>query len=172
MRLGPRGAPTLFTLALLACGGDGSNEPEPPFPDAAGVYELSGSFDDIPVSEASFEGTLELTQASQASGDLEGSATILAEIGSEIFAVSDDDLADANVSPSGVISFTMADPSGSWTFSGTLSDNTITDGRHTLSAGDQSFSGDWQATRTSGATALEAVARPVSLAEMMRRLTP
>ena len=55
----------LLTSALIAaCGGSDANEPEDPFPDAGGVYEISGGFDGTPTSVGSFEGTLELTQGS------------------------------------------------------------------------------------------------------------
>jgi hypothetical protein len=119
----------LLPLALLtACGGD-SNEPEDPFPDAAGVYQVSGGFDDIPSNVGSFQGTLELTQASRSSGTLQGSAAILATLEGDVFNLSDPALANANVSPSGVLSFTMAGAGATWTFSGTLSGTTITTGR-------------------------------------------
>ena len=110
----------------------------------AGVYEIEGTFDDLPAIEASFEGTLELTQASQESGTLEGSIAILATLGDEIFNVSDDALASARVSPSGVISFTAGNGLATWTFTGTASGTSIIDGRHTLSDGDESVSGPWR----------------------------
>jgi hypothetical protein len=140
----------VLLLALLtACGGD-SNEPEDPFPDAAGVYQVSGGFDDIPSNVGSFQGTLELTQASRSSGTLQGSAAILATLEGDVFNLSDPGLANANVSPPGVLSFTMVEAGATWTFSGTLSGTTITTGRHTLSDGVQSFSGNWQGNRSSG----------------------
>jgi hypothetical protein len=111
----------LLPLALLtACGGD-SNEPEDPFPDAAGVYQVSGGFDDIPSNVGSFQGTLELTQASRSSGTLQGSAALLATLDGDVFNLSDPALANANVSPSGVLTFTMDGGGATWTFSGTLS---------------------------------------------------
>jgi hypothetical protein len=172
MRFAPHGVFYLLAVALVAnCGGD-SNEPEDPFPDAAGVYEISGGFDGIPSSDASFTGTLELTQASRASGALGGSAAILAEISGEVSNITDDALSSANVSPSGVITFTATDPSGTWTFTGTLSGNTISQGRHTISSGDVSISGSWQGTRTAGAAiAGTSVGRSRSLSEMVRGLT-
>src|SRR5687767_9039786 len=134
MRLALRGAPYLLALAfIVACGGD-SNEPEDPFPDAAGVYEASGGFDGIPSADGSFEGTLDLTQASRQSGTLEGSAAFLAEIDGEIFNLADE-VGSATVSPSGVIVFTLGEPGATWTFTGTLSGNNIGQGRHTLSSG-------------------------------------
>ena len=150
MRLALSGV--LLTLALLpACGGGDSNEPEDPFPDAAGVYQVTGGFDDLPSNVGSFTGTLEITQASRSSGTLGGSAAILATIDGQVFNISDPALDDANVSPSGVVSFTIVQ-GGTWTFSGTLAGNSITTGRHTLSAGGESFSGNWQANRTTGAS--------------------
>ena len=162
----------LLTSALIAaCGGSDANEPEDPFPDAGGVYEISGGFDGIPTSVGSFEGTLELTQASRSSGTLQGTAAILATIDGSVFNIADDALANANVSPGGVLSFTMADNSGTWTFSGTLSGNSIGQGRHTLSAGGESLSGNWQGTRSAGsAVAAARVAPRLSLEAMGARL--
>ncbi len=130
-------------LLVFGCGKDGGNEPEDPFPDVEGVYEIEGTFDDLPSSEASFEGTLELTQASQESGALGGSIAVLATIGDDIFNVSDEALSSATVSPTGVVAFTASGGAATWTFSGTVDGNSVTDGRHTLSDGSQSISGDW-----------------------------
>jgi hypothetical protein len=140
MRFAPGGV--LLTLFLSACGGD-SNDPGEPFPDVEGVYALEGTFDDLSPSEGSFEGTLELTQASQESGALGGSMTILATLGDDIFNVAYEELSDASISPSGTISFTADDGIATWTFSGTASGSSIINGRHTLSDGSQSMSGAW-----------------------------
>jgi hypothetical protein len=161
----------LLALSLLpACGGD-STEPEEPFPDAAGVYQVSGGFDGIPSSVGSFSGTLEITQATRSSGTLQGSAAILATIDDNVFNINDPVLSGANVSPAGVLSFTMADNSGTWTFTGTLSGNTITAGRHTLSAGGESLSGNWQGSRAATARASAGVAeRSISLVSLGARI--
>ena len=42
----------LLTIGLLGCGGD-SSDPDEPFPDVAGVYEVEGTFDDLPANDAS-----------------------------------------------------------------------------------------------------------------------
>jgi hypothetical protein len=140
----------LLPLALLAtaCGGGDSNEPEDPFPDAAGAYQITGGFDDLPLNVGSFQGTLELTQASRSSGALQGSVAILATIDGDVINISDPTLDGANVSPSGVLSFTIVQ-NGTWTFSGSLSGNSISSGRHTLSVGGDNLSGNWQGTRAS-----------------------
>jgi hypothetical protein len=172
MRLALSGV--LLALAVLpACGGGDSTEPEDPFPDAAGVYQVSGGFDGIPSNVGSFSGTLEITQASRSSGTLQGSAAILATIDGNVFNLNDPVLDGANVSPAGVLSFTMADNSGTWTFTGTLSGNTITGGRHTLSGGTESISGNWQGSRTAAASAMVAggtPARPQASIGLMARL--
>jgi hypothetical protein len=162
----------LFSCALLtACGGGDANEPEDPFPDAAGVYEMSGGFDGIPTSVGSFEGTLELTQASRSSGTLQGSASILATLDGDVFNLADDILANANVSPSGVLTFTMGNASATWAFSGTLSGTSLTQGRHTLSDGIQTLSGNWQGSRAAGSASADGVAAPgLSLAGLASRL--
>jgi hypothetical protein len=164
----------LLTCAfLMACGGGDANEPEDPFPDAAGVYEISGGFDDLPTSIGSFEGTLELTQATRASGALQGSAAILATLDGDVFNLNDASLTSANVSPSGVITFTMGDNSTTWTFSGTLSGASIGQGRHTLSGGGESLSGNWQGTLSAGSAAAAGIAaRSLSLEALRIRLMP
>jgi hypothetical protein len=94
----------------------------------------------------------------------------VAEIGGNVINFADD-VGSASGSPSGVIAFTLADASGTWTFSGTLSGNTISQGRHTISAGGDSFSGNWQGTRaTATRIAAKLFARSTSLAEMVRGL--
>jgi hypothetical protein len=162
----------LLTIALLGCGGGDSNEPEDPFPDVEGLYQVSGTFDDLPANQAFFDGTLTLTQASQETGDLQGSLSLLVTIDDDIFNIVDTELTPASVSPSGVIAFTAADPSGTWTFSGTASGTLITDGRHTLSAGSDNFSGPWQADATSSirASVKRGTPRPSSFGEAMERL--
>ena len=154
----------LVSLLAFGCGGDGGNDPDDPFPDVAGRYQIEGTFDDLPTSEASFEGTLELTQASQESGDLEGSISVLVTIGGEDIDIRDNDLSPATVSPTGEISFMAADPGGTWTFTGTHTGSGITDGRHTLSDGTRSFSGPWTGDQTS------AVARPAAAASRAQDL--
>jgi len=162
----------VFAMALLGCGGGDGNEPEDPFPDVEGVYEVSGSFDDVPASEAFFDGTLTLTQASPEAGDLEGSLSVLATIGDDVFNVVDNALAAASVSPTGVIAFTAADPTGTWTFSGTVSGTSIIEGRHTLSDGSISVSGPWLADRASSTqtSAKRAAPRRSSFSETAEQL--
>lgn len=158
----------LLVLFVSGCGGDDGNEPEDPFPDVEGVYEVEGTFDDLPSSEASFEGTLELTQASRESGDLEGSISVLATIGDEIFNVSDEELSAATVSPSGVIAFTAGAAAATWTFSGTVSGNSIANGRHTLSDGEQSISGPWSGDVAGSSAEIRMV--PDRTGDLLRRL--
>jgi hypothetical protein len=133
----------LVTLLLSACGGDDSTGPDDPFPDVEGVYAIEGSFDHLPSSQASFEGTLELTQPSRESGELEGSISIIVTVGDATFPRSDDALSSATVSPSGEISFTAGEGESTWTFSGTVSGSSIIDGRHTLTDGTSDVTGPW-----------------------------
>ena len=165
---GPAGL--LVLTLLLGCGGD-SNEPEAPFPDVSGVYEVTGGFDGIASADGSFSGTLELTQASRESGALTGSAAILVDLDGDVFNISDEGLTGATVSPSGVVSFTLGGGGATWTFTGTASGSTIGQGRHTLS-GDGTISGNWQAARATGnRPAIRAGVRPASAAEVLGRLT-
>lgn len=166
MRLALGGA--LLVLLVYGCGGDGGNQPEDPFPDVSGIYEIEGTFDDLPGSEASFEGTLELTQGSRESGTLEGSISVLATIGDDIFNVSDETLSSATVSPSGVIAFTAGDATATWTFSGTASGSSITNGRHTLSDGEQTISGPWRGDVAGSIAEIQMV--PNRTGELLRRL--
>lgn len=138
-------AGVLLTAALLSCGDDDSNEPEDPFPNVAGIYAVEGTFD---ATLGDFEGTLELTQASQESGDLEGSLSVVVTLGDFDFNVDDDALSSASVSPTGAIAFTAEDEGVIWTFTGTASGSSINSGRHTVSDGEQSFSGPWEGERT------------------------
>jgi hypothetical protein len=162
----------LTTLAVLGCGGDDSNDPGDPFPDANGAYEVTGSFDELPSTTASFTGTVTLTHASQQSGTLGGSAALLAEIDGNIYNLTDETLTSATVSPSGVIAFTLGSSGATWTFSGTLSGNNIAQGRHTMSSGETSYSGSWQGTRATGASlARKPTGRSATLDEVMRKLT-
>jgi hypothetical protein len=140
---------TILLVGVVACGGD-SNDPDDPFPDASGEYQMTGGFDGIPTSVASFEGTLDLSQASQQSGDLEGAASITAVVQGDVFAGTDEDVSPASVSANGEIAFTMVDAELSWAFTGTLSGSNITNGRHTLTDGSSSISGGWSASRVSG----------------------
>jgi hypothetical protein len=162
----------LLTIALLGCGGGDSNDPGDFFPDVEGVYEVSGTLDDLPANQAFFDGTLTLTQASHETGDLEGSLSVVVTIADDIFNITDNELTPASVSPSGVIAFTAADPSGTWSFSGTAAGSSIIDGRHTLSDGTRSLSGPWQANRTSSVRAglKRAAARSSSFGEVAARL--
>ncbi len=172
MPLARHGASGLLATALLlsSCGGD-STDPDEPFPDASGVYQVSGAFDELPSSQAFFNGTLELTQASQESGALHGSAAFLVDLSGDIFNVADDNLLGANVSPSGVVSFTMAGASTTWTFSGTLSGDNIAQGRHTLAgSGLDNISGIWQGTRSTASLVGRPTTGYVSLDELRSRL--
>lgn len=166
MRLALRGAP--LALALLGCGGGDGNDPGDLFPAVAGTYQVDGTFDDLPPEDAHFEGTLTLTQATTETGDLEGSLSLLVTIGTDIFSISDDALVPASVSTSGVVAFTLADPSGTWTFSGTAAGTSITDGRHTLSDGTNTLSGSWQANPA--ATVRVARAAPADFRDLLHRL--
>jgi hypothetical protein len=147
-----RGGMIFLALVVVGCGGD-SSAPSPAFPDAAGVYNVSGDFDGTPSEEASFTGTVTLTQASRDQGALGGSASMTAKFGSDAATASDDALDQASVSTAGAITFTLVDPSGSWTFTGTLAGNSITGGRHTLDVpGTGTISGNWTASRTTSST--------------------
>lgn len=140
-----RVASCLMLLALFACGGDGTS-PDHPYPDANGAYGLEGGFDGLTRSEASFIGSADINQSSQDTGTLTGTATFSLTMGASLTNASDVPLLEASVTPSGVVSFRLETSSSTWTFSGTLSNDRIT-GRHTLTDGSFTASGDWTGTR-------------------------
>ena len=160
----------LATLALGACGD--SSGPKDAFPDAEGVYEVTGTFDGIASSDAHFSGTLTLSQPTRAAGTLGGSAAYTATIGARTYDLSDDSLSGAFVSSDGAVTYTMGEASATWTFTGRLSGSSIMDGRHTLSEGSGSVSGDWSAIRaTTASRALPAMRpAPKALTALARRL--
>jgi hypothetical protein len=144
-----RGVTLLLAVVALGCGGD-SGGPSTTFPNAAGNYNITGGFDGFTASQASFTGTVTLTQASQTQGTLGGSMTVTATFGGDDLTGSDGSLEQASVATNGAITFTMTDPNGTWTFDGTLSGSSITQGRHSLNApGTGTISGSWSGTRTS-----------------------
>ena len=148
-----RAAVILLCLsALYSCGGGDSVAPPEPFPDVTGSYHLDGGFDGLTRGEASFSGTLTLTQASRQSGTLGGTVSITATIDGQTSGGGTAPLQSASVSPTGAVSFSIGSitAGGSWTFSGTHAGTTIS-GRHTLTDGTSSFSGNWSGT--SGSTA-------------------
>jgi len=144
MRLAYSGPVLACVLLSSSCGGDSGSGPDDPFPDASGVYSISGGFDDLPRNDGSFTGTIEIAQASRQSGALTGTAAITADIGGDVFNVTDDAIGGASVSTADVITFTLNNGgTGTWTFTGTLSGNNVTGGRHTLSGSSDNLSGDW-----------------------------
>ncbi len=136
----------LLCLGLLASagcgGGSDATEPNFPYPAVAGIYQMDGGFDGATRSQASFTGSLTLTQANRTVPDLGATASITATIEGQVFSISNQTASSASVTPAGVITVQFAGGGASWTFSGTLSGRIIT-GRHTLSDGTSTTSGDW-----------------------------
>jgi hypothetical protein len=129
-------------IVVAACGGGGdATAPGPAFPDVSGSYNVTGGFDGAPTSQASFSGTLTLTQASRESGTLGGTFAITAIIGEQAFAgVSA--LTEASVTEAGAVTFKLGGSDTAWTFTGTKAGDVIS-GRHTLSDGATVISGSW-----------------------------
>lgn len=125
------------------------------FPAVAGAYNVSGTFDNLPSATAFFNGTVTLTQASRTDGALGGSAALVAQIGTQIFNITDDALESGNISMTGVVAFTLRGGTATWTFTGTQTGNAIVNGRHSLaSPGSTASSGPWSGTRASGIRAV------------------
>jgi hypothetical protein len=168
-----RGVKLLVALVVLGCGGGDSNAPNPAFPNAAGVYTMTGGFDGFTASEASFSGSFTLTQASLTHGTLGGSANVTVRLSDQIGTVTDNAVERASVSSAGAITFTITDPDGSWTFNGTLAGSSITGGRHTLNVpGTGVISGDWTGSRTaSSVSAMSTRGAALGLGSIGRVLT-
>jgi hypothetical protein len=129
-------------IIVAACGGGGdAAAPSPAFPDVSGVYYVSGGFDGTPASEASFTGTLTLTQASRESGTLGGTFVVTAIINGQVLAETPT-LAEAAVTQNGAVTFKVAEGGITWTFTGTLAGKVIS-GRHTFIDGSTTHSGNW-----------------------------
>ena len=139
----------LLTIGSSGCGGGGgdSTAPDDSFPDVAGVYDIQGWFDGLTNGEASFVGSLTVDQASRQNGELTGTLSATAAINGKVITAGNVPIQSASVTPAGTVSFQVGSLSngGSWTFNGTASGETIS-GRHTLTDGSLSFSGDWIAT--------------------------
>ena len=129
-------------LTSASCGGGDAAGPNLPYPAVAGVYQIDGGFDGATRSQASFTGSLTLVQATRTQATLTGTASITATINGQVLSVSDTPFSSASVTPAGVITFVFAETGVSWTFTGTLSGKIIT-GRHTLTDGTTTISGDW-----------------------------
>jgi hypothetical protein len=138
-----------LTLSLAGCGGGGGDAAGPgePFPNVSGSYNIEGGFDGLTRNEASFVGSLSLSQASRQSGTLTGTMSVTLTIDGDVTTAGDVRLQSASVTPNGTVSFQLGTIStgGSWTFSGTAAGETIS-GRHTLTDGSNVFSGNWTAS--------------------------
>lgn len=133
-----------LALTLAACGGGDSSGPsEPTFPAVAGTYILSGQFDGVSTSDASFTGTLRLNQPSRESGTLSGTLNIQLRIGSAVDAA-EGPLDLATLAPDGGITFKTEGSTGSWTFTGNIDGNGVASGRHTINSEEIGLvSGNW-----------------------------
>lgn len=128
-------------IVAAACGGGDVTAPQP-FPDVAGVYNVTGGFDNVPSSQASFAGTLTLTQATRQASTLGGTFAITATINGQVLSGTLS-LQQASVSPAGVVTFVLNEGGNeTWTFTGTLAGKVIS-GRHTLTDGTTTLSGSW-----------------------------
>src|SRR6185437_14511133 len=112
------------------------------YPNVAGIYELAGTFDDLPADQIT--GTLTLVQPDRTSGNFGGS--IVASVSSADVTINSGLPSISTVSKSGLVNFVVSNGTASWVFNGTLTGNVIS-GRHTLSDATSSFSGSWTATR-------------------------
>jgi hypothetical protein len=146
-------------MVLAACGGDNPSEPhDPTYPAAAGTYAISGGFDGFTTQQANFAGTLTLSQASRESPALTGSYNVTTTIGGSVFVLAGA-IQSATITTAGVLSFDAGDASASWSFSGTMSGSSVS-GRHTLTDGTDTFSGNWSMQRTGNVVAARTMQNP------------
>jgi hypothetical protein len=139
----------LGAAAVIACGDDTSGGgPNDLFPDVAGVYLIQGEFDAVPPEDASFTGTVTIEQESLESSLLSGTADITLTTTTEPLDINGAELQDASVTLAGEVEFTVpsAPDNVSWTFTGERAGDLL-EGRHTLTQGSESQSGDWSGTR-------------------------
>lgn len=161
---------TLVCLsAVYACGGGDNLEPGPPFPAAAGVFNVTGRFDDLPSATSYFTGTLTLTQASRQSGDLAGSMSLVLRVDDEIINVSGA-VSSATVAPDGALAFELREGTNSWSFTGTKISGGIGSGRYTLSDETNNFSGGWEATQVATAALRAPAGTNISVQGLVKRL--
>ena len=129
--------------AIAACGGDSSTAPKFAFPAVAGVYSISGGFDD---GETPFSGTITFTQASRDQPALDGfcAITVTTTTGPVNFSTID----AASVSETGAIGFNIGSASGdaTWRFTGVLNGGAI-NGTHLLVGDGGSFPGTFAAIK-------------------------
>ena len=139
----------LGAAAVIACGDDTSGGgPNDQFPDVAGVYTIQGEFDAVPPEDASFIGTVTIEQESLESSLLTGTADITLTATAENLVINDAELQDASVTLAGEVEFTVpsTEDNLTWTFSGERAGD-ILEGRHTITQGSGSQSGDWSGSR-------------------------
>jgi hypothetical protein len=135
----------LGLVALIGCGGD-NTAPAPAYPAVGGTYSISGTFDAFTAQQANFTGTTTLGQASRDNPTLTGSLNVSVTINGDVFLIAEP-IQGATVTPAGVLSFAIVDPSAQWSFNGTMS-GTAASGRHTLTNGTDNASGNWSMQRT------------------------
>ena len=122
----------VVALTLTACGGGGDAvAPAPKYPDLAGTYKISGTFDTYTAAEAGLSGTIVITQADRNAPGLAGSANVTVTIGTG--AVTLTQLKNATANAAGAITFELPPPgsASTWTFTGSMSGTAIT-GTHAL----------------------------------------
>jgi hypothetical protein len=165
----------IVCLGLVAgCGGDSGddNEPEPAYPAAAGSYTVSGGFDGLTPAQANFTGTVALTQASRDAAPLGGSANITATISGNVFPINGP-VSGASITTAGVLTLVLDGGGGAaWNFTGTLA-GTNASGRHTLTDGFASYSGNWSMARAAATVQSQPAApqaAPASLHNLLRAL--
>lgn len=137
-----------------------------PFPNAAGTYAVSGSFDNNPTT---FSGTVTIVQNSRLAGALTGNASVTLASATGPLALNG--AFTALMDADGKVAFTVdfVNSSATWAFDGQLAGNSIT-GSHTLRVGTSAFPGSWQAVRAGPLTAFAqvsgAASRPSSLSSI------
>jgi hypothetical protein len=136
----------LGAAAVIACGDDG--EPNEPFPDVAGTYDIEGEFDGSDPNTNFFTGTVTIEQESLESSLLTGTADITVTSSIGPFVITDAELLDASVDRAGQVVFQLRDDEQdvTWDFQGEHAGDVIV-GDHTVTQGTDALTGTWTAAR-------------------------
>lgn len=145
--------PSLVLLALTGCGGGDATGPDEPYPPVAGQWEVHATFDDLPANLAFIQGTIQITQATRSAAALGGTWTFTATVGGDVISGSGI-VFQGSTTTAGDITLLLTEPAAttSWTLTGRVTGNTVA-GRHTLSDGMDSFSGNWTGQRVASVAA-------------------
>lgn len=147
----------VLSAMLAGCGSEAPSEPQAPIPARpaiAGTYFIDARFDSLTSPALGSNGFLGLGYVSVETRVMGGAMRMGATLGKNYFPSWEasgiisfaSGLQDVILSPDNTISFSLTARGTQWTFSGTVAGQTAR-GRHTLSDGVTTLSGDWSMNR-------------------------